>query len=218
MRIIDLSGTPLREGMWDYRPMWPGVPLFEAEHFATIEKDGWEGSRISYAVPLTGVYMVTASHRLADGFTIDQVDPVRFFPDAAVLKVTPKGPGEVVTRKELEALGVTIRRGDAALVSTGWDSRQGQPDYVTDPPHFERDAVQWLMDKGVSILGGDSPVFENWDEPQGVYEPIDEAGAVILAPLSNLGEIVRSRVKLVAIPLKLRGLCASPCRPFAIEE
>lgn len=75
MRIIDLSGAPLREGMWDYRPMWPEVPLYEAEHFATIEKDGWEGTGITLAVPMTGVYMVTASHRIAGGFTIDQVDP-----------------------------------------------------------------------------------------------------------------------------------------------
>jgi kynurenine formamidase len=204
--------------MWDYRPMWPEVPLYLAEHFATIEKDGWEGTRITFTAPLTGVYMVTASHRIAGGFTIDQVDPARFFPEAVVLDVSPKGPREVVTRKELEALGVSIRRGDAALVSTGWDREQGEPDYITSCPYFERDAVQWLMDQGVDILGGDWPVFENWDEPQGVYEPIDEVGAMILAPLSNLTKIAKTWVKLVAIPLKMEGLCASPCRPFAIEE
>ena len=218
MRTIDVSGPPLKEGMWDYRPLIPSVPLYEAKHFATIEKDGWEGTKITLATPLTGAYLETPAHRVSGSFTIDEVDPARFFPEAVVLNVSPKGPHEPVTRKELQDLGVEIKKGDAALVATGWDSRRGDPSYVTDGPYFERDAVQWLVDQGIDILAGDWAVFDNLESPQGVCDPLDAAGGMLLAPLANLTQIPRTRVKLIAVPLRLEGLCASPCRPFILVE
>jgi kynurenine formamidase len=89
-----------------------------------------------------------------------------------------------------------------------------------ESPHFDLPAMEWIVARGVSILGGDMPCF---DDPQpgggqGVNLPLLKSGALILAPLVGLREIARARAKLVVLPIKLRGACGAPCRAIVIEE
>ena len=213
MALIDLTGT-IEPGMWHYAH----VPAVEIEQVASIEADGSEAHTFRLAT-ISGTYLETAAHYFHGQPTIDQVPPERFIGDAVVLRVGEKGPAQPVTIQDLQraADGLEIRRGDALLVATGWDRMWNAPGFVEDSPYLTMDAMRWIVVHGISILGGDMPCFDNPRQGTGVNGVLFESGALILAPLVNLGAVTQPRVRLMAFPLKIKGVCGAPCRVI-VEE
>jgi arylformamidase len=170
---------------------------------------------------LAGTYLETAKHHVADGPGIEEIPPERLFVDVAIARI-PKGPREHITVADLESAVAEMNRGDALIVATGWD-RYWWDDgttFVLDSPHFELAAMEWIVSRGTSILGGDVPCF---DDPrpgqgQGVNSPLFASGALLLAPVVNLSTVTTTRGKLVVLPIPLRGACGAPCRAIIIEE
>jgi kynurenine formamidase len=76
--------------------------------------------------------------------------------------------------------------------------------------------MQWIVDQGVSILGGDMPCFDDPrpSEGQDVNTVLFGSGALILAPLVNLGRWPHPRAMLTVLPIPLQGACGAPCRAF----
>jgi arylformamidase len=218
-RYIDITGT-LAPEMWSYRPLMDDVPPFEHRRWVTIEERGWEADVFSMPT-LAGTYLETSKHHFADGPGIEEIPPDRLFVDVVIARI-PKGAREHITVADLEAAVPAINRGDALIVATGWE-RYWWDDgtiFVLDSPHFELSAMEWIISRGVSILGGDVPCFDDPQpgQGQGVNPPLFKSGALLLAPLVNLGAVTASRAKLVVLPIPLRGSCGAPCRAIIFEE
>lgn len=214
MALIDLSGT-LEPGMWHYA----GIPPVEIEQVTSIEADGSEAHSFRLST-ISGTYLETAAHHFHGRPTIDQVPPERFICDAVILRVAEKGPAEAVTVEDLQraAGDVEIRSGDALLIATGWDRMWNAPNFVDDSPYLTMEAMRWIVSHGISILGGDMPCFDNPRTGVGVNNVLFESGALILAPLVNLKAVTQPRVKLMAFPLKIKGVCGAPCRVLVEEN
>ncbi|MEA2529247.1 MAG: arylformamidase [Thermomicrobiales bacterium] len=218
-RYIDITGT-LAPEMWSYRPSIPDVPPFQHWRWATIDERGWEADAFSMAT-LAGTYLETSKHHFPDGPGIDEIPPERLFLDAAIVQI-PKEAREHITIADLEAAAPMLQPGDALLIATGWD-RYWWDDgttFVMESPHFDLPAMEWIVARGVSILGGDMPCFDDPQpgQGQGVNLPLFKSGALILAPLVGLGQATSSRAKLIVLPIKLRGACGAPCRAIVVEE
>lgn len=219
-RYIDVTGT-LAPGMWSYRPGVADVPLFEQWRWATVEERGWEADAFTMST-LSGTYFETSKHLFPDHPSIDELPLQRCFVPATVAKI-PKGPREHVTAAELEAAAPGMQPGDALIVATGWSDDRWWDEggaFLLDSPHFDLEAMRWIVDRGASILAGDVPTFDD-PHPEGaqhVNTLLFGSGALILAPLVNLGQVTRPRVRLTVLPLKLRGACGAPCRAVVIEE
>jgi kynurenine formamidase len=95
----------------------------------------------------------------------------------------------------------------------GWGGRYMLPEWASKPP-WERppfpspEAIRYLhaytLEK-VRADWGSAAVFT--------------AGRIMLvAALVNCGALTRQRVKLIILPLKIRGGAAAPCRVVALEE
>lgn len=212
IRYVDVTG-PLTEGMWSYRPMIPGVPVFERTPFQTIEDDGSQADALMLST-LTGTYLETAKHYFPECRSIDEVPPDQLFVTAIVAHVD-KGPGEHITVDDLWEMDADLRPGDAALIATGWDQHWFDAEkFVMRSPHFERAAMEWLVARGAAIVGGDFPCFDDPDpaRAQDVNRPLLEADRLILAPLYGLTAIPNGRHRLTVLPLKLIGACGAPCR------
>jgi kynurenine formamidase len=59
------------------------------------------------------------------------------------------------------------------------------------------------------------PCYDNPRGGAGVNKVLFRSGALILAPLVNLAALTQPRFRLMAFPLKVRGVCGAPCRVLA---
>ncbi|MFT4118775.1 cyclase family protein [Bradyrhizobium sp.] len=137
-------------------------------------------------------------------------------------------PAEEVSVADLEAAAKfsasDVRPGDAVLLRTGWSKYWSDPEMFIGRrggmPGPGEQAARWLVSKGVSLVGSDTPGFECLPTPASSVHAImlvDE-GIHIMENL-NLEEIAGARlprVVFVALPLRLTGATGSPIRPIAI--
>ena len=213
MRILDVTGV-IENQMWHYpEPVTP--PAIEL--IATLESPaGWEAHQMTLCT-LTGTYLEAAAHLIPDGERIADVVPERLIRSASILQLQDCPPGYAITAQDLMATGVQPQTGDAVLIATGWDRWWNSPRFVEDSPYLTTAAMQWLVDIGASIIGGDMPCFDNPTNPQGVNHILFRAGCLILAPLVNLRQSESGRPWLIALPLKVKGVSGTPCRAILLE-
>jgi kynurenine formamidase len=137
-------------------------------------------------------------------------------------------PAEEILVDHLErALALSnaeIRSGDAVLIRTGWSK------YWTDAETFigrrggmpgpGEKAARWLVARGATLVGSDTPGFECLPTPGVSVHAVMlvDHGIHIMENL-NLEEIAPRRLPramFIALPLRLSGSTGSPIRPIAI--
>lgn len=124
--------------------------------------------------------------------------------------------------------GVTVNRGDVALIRTGWASHFGDPTtYLgqsTGVPGATVEAAEWLAAAGVVTTGADTTAYEQIQPGAGhSILPVHrvllvEAGIHIIEHL-NLEEATRQGLTeflFVMAPLRIVGGTGSPVRPVAV--
>ncbi len=148
---------------------------------------------------------------------IDQVGLDRSFLSAVVLSIPRRG-GQKVTAADLdEALAATdqvVHPGEALLVATGHNGFD--PSQDGDSPHFSYDAIEWVVERQPTILGSDMGAWQDPSDDPPLFPKFLASGVLLLAPLVNLDQISVPRIKLIVLPLKIRGACAAPCRVIAV--
>jgi kynurenine formamidase len=88
-------------------------------------------------------------------------------------------------------------------------------------PYLSYEAIDWCHAKGVSIVGFDfyhaaKPPKE--DPADSTSRKLHELGILTMPYLTNLGAISQPRVTLIALPLKMIDVEASPVRAVALED
>ncbi|MBN1427076.1 MAG: cyclase family protein [Anaerolineae bacterium] len=213
-QIIDITGL-IEENMWLDNPL-VSPPLIKK--IADIDgPTGWEAHQITICT-LTGTYLEASAHLFRNGETIDMIAPDRFVRPAAIIQLENSPAGHVFGASDLRNAGALIELGDAVLIATGWDRMWNQPGYVENCPHLHVEAVEWLISQGISLLGADIPNLDDPAQPrQSGVRRLFEAGCLLLGPLVNLRQAILNRYLLVALPLKVRGVCGTPCRAILID-
>ena len=81
--------------------------------------------------------------------------PWRFFGTGVAVAI-PKGKWEVITADDLENARPRIRPGDMVMINTGMHHKVGDTDeYYAYSPGLYRDGAEWLVEKGVKLVGVD---------------------------------------------------------------
>jgi kynurenine formamidase len=169
-----------------------------------------------------GTHIDAARHMITDGRTIDQYPLERFLGPAVVLDVRREG-AVPLTADELRLAEPTIRRGDMVLLYFGYAERFRDDSYYLHP-YLSNEAADFLVSRGVSILGVDTltPDLPGPRRPPGFDFPVHARllGNDILI-IENLGvglkRILRKRTLVLAAPLRIEGGDASPVVPLAIR-
>ncbi len=134
-----------------------------------------------------------------------------------------------ITARDLEetaaAQGVEVRRGDVALIRTGWSTHWCDPArYVgmgAGSPGPDVSAAEWLVARGVSLTGDDTCTYE-WNQGDGggaVHALLLADNAVQIIENMDLEALAKERIysfTFFASPLRIVGGTASPIRPIAI--
>jgi kynurenine formamidase len=232
VRVIDLT-HPITEGM--------RTPAGQVRFVRDLDyKDkGFRSHWIEMNLHI-GTHADAPMHTEPGGNSIDSFDPAEFYGDAVVLDFSSKKANEAITIEDVKRaetkLKTGIRRGDFVLLKTLWSKKWGTPDYRGQSPFLKADAATYLIkEKQARGLGYDfceEEIGKDYSKVEAiaaekktdvwalavVHHAVLGSGRYHVEHLTNLGAIKQERVKLIVAPLPFRGLEASFCRVFAIEE
>lgn len=137
-------------------------------------------------------------------------------------------PAEEVTPADFEGClrehGLELHPGDLVLVRTGWAKHWRDSSLFNGSrgglPGPGRDGALWLIERGASMVGSDTPAFEviPWvGDSVHAMLLVDRAIHIIEnLDLERLGRLRATRFLFVGLPLRMVGATGSPLRPIAV--
>lgn len=169
--------------------------------------------------------------------TIDEIPLDWCYGDGVVLDFTAKKPGDFISAGDIETflkkIGYSIKKGDIVFFMTGADKKWGGFDYFFAHPGLTRDAVFFLVDKGVKIIGTDGYGLDRpfkdmihdyrKTKDKSFLWPAHFAGRTKeychIEKMANLDKIPKPfGFKVVCFPIKIKKASAGWVRPVAIVE
>lgn len=209
MKIYDVS-VPISATM----PTYPGDPPVSIEPASQIAKGAVANiSRLSFG-DHTGTHLDPPIHFVPGGKTVDQLDLNTLYGPAVVVDLTHVE--KAIGAADLE--GVKLAPGTVRILcktrnSELWDRPGFQKDFVA----FGWDAAQWLVQRGVKLIGIDylsAEVFGT-TEPN-THRILLGAGVIIVEGL-DLREIAPGVYTLACLPLKIKDGDGGPARAILIQ-
>ena len=207
-RVVDLSHR-----------LYPGAEQYTLEVTHRGDRNTPEGDIMSsvYMWSHVGTHVEAMLHFLWDGTDAAGLAIDRLMGPAIVLDFRDKGVNEPISLEEMKKAG-DIEVGDRVLVMTGRHVQYRTPQ-SHDRPYITEEATRWLVDdRKINCLGTDSSGFE----VRGVshhpnHQILNYAGVPVIECMNNLVELRSKLVYLIALPLPITELDASPVRAIAID-
>jgi arylformamidase len=169
-----------------------------------------------------GSHVDAPEHFVKGGRQIHELPLETFIGPAVVADVCHRMPGGGITAADLEqAAGADLGPGERLLLRTDCNvDYDGSMEWQRRSPYLANDAIDWCLAKKVLIVGFD--MYHGADAPDSpvifnTSRRFQEAGVVTMPYLKNLEKIGKKRVTLIALPLKMIGVEASPIRAIVLE-
>ncbi len=191
--------------------VWPGDSKFEARDLLRLE-DGSSVHLSTIALSChTGAHADAPCHYVQGGDAIDVAPLERYLGPCLLIDVAlPDGHLGVTPDLVAHVDDATLRAHPRVLLRTGcMTDRTTFPDPVT---HLTPELVHALADRGVVLIGIDSPSVDDFNS-----KDLPSHHALAARGVSNLECLALAGVpagayELIALPLKLAGRDASPVR------
>lgn len=169
--------------------------------------------------------------------TIDLIPLEWCLGNGVVLDFSWKPPRSIISRENIEQalqlINYKIHELDIVLIRTDSDKHWGTPAYFTDYPGMGGDAVRFILEQGVKVIGIDSYGFDR-PFPAMIADYLKNRDREALCPahflgreweyfhmerLANLDAIPKAYgFKVACFPIKITGAGAAWVRPVAILE
>lgn len=205
MKLYDLSHLLNNE-----TPVFPGMgkPVFEP--VATIEKEGYRETRLSFDSH-TGTHIDAPAHMFLNGKKLEQL-PVDTFSGKALIISVPENTARI-EKELLLPFKEILEKVDFILFKTGWSDHWGTQRYFENFPTLTADSVEWLLTfllKGfgfdvISADSLDSTTFPN-------HFSILGKELVIIENLRFPGELTETEGEFFCFPLPYENADGSPVR------
>lgn len=186
--------------------VWPGDAPFASEKTLCMER----GDSVNVAAIRMSVHTATHAdaplHFLAEGDSIDRVELEKFIGPAWVVDL-----GDVRAISLDHLVGLDLRENERILFKTSSSASTGER-WLESFAFLTTEAAEHLGAAGVVLVGIDTPSVDPADSSAlEAHKILLQHGAVILENLM-LNGVEAGRYELIALPLKLVGLDASPVR------
>ncbi|MBE0577393.1 MAG: cyclase family protein [Desulfuromonadales bacterium] len=202
-KIIDIS-LPLIEEL----PVWPGSPKFELVQVSRLGFDGCNETRLSLGSH-TGTHIDAPRHFVENGATVDQLSLEVLVGEAYVVECTAT---REISAEILERLTLPSKV-ERLLFKTGnsdlWSL--GQKAFFEDFAALTLDGAEWLVQKGVTLVGIDYLSIQRFHDSNATHEVLLGAGVVVLEGL-NLAGVTQGLYDLTCLPLYVVGAEGAPAR------
>lgn len=205
MRIVDLSHV-IFPGMFKF----PGDyhPAVEFEVTGVYDRDRCLVHRVIMGTH-SGTHIDAPRHFFEGYRSIDEVLLDMLITEVYVVDLT--GVMEI-TREAFAKHEEELKKVGGVLLRTGWWRYWGTSKFYSDFPLMTADAARWLVERGLKTIAVDFPL------PGEVHEVVLGSDGVLIENLTNLDRLPVGVIKLIALPLKLKGLDAAPARVVALVE
>jgi len=188
-------------------------PITFVNLYHTIEKDGYNLSQVIISSHV-GTHIDAPKHFLENGKTLDKFSLNNLIKKAILLDFSHKKAKELITRKEIEEFDEKIKPGLAVIIRTDWSKTFPSHEFGYDGPNVSTEAVEYFVEKEISILGVEPPTL-NWEDNPNSHKKLLSAEILLVEGLTNLGKIKTDAFKFYAIPLNIRDIDGFPVRAFA---
>ena len=159
-----------------------------------------------------GTHIEAPLHCLKDGMDLSQIPLEKLVGDAAILDL----------RDAHSRSGVTLEQVKKAADDAGGIEKDDIVFCMMGETHyFSKEAIRWLVDAGMKLMGVDSAGIEIPHSVSHANEnhlALFRADIPLIERLANLDKLSESRVRVYALPIPVVGLDAFPLRVIAIEE
>jgi len=166
-----------------------------------------------------GTHVEAPFHAIENGVDVGDLEVERFFGEAAILDLShvPWATSFDVARlRDAADHAGGVRHGDIVFLRFDWDRRAGNDG--GHPPYPDPDALRWLVDQGIKLLGIDSPGLEvPGHRALPNHHLLFDRGIPLIESLAHLEDLRASRVYVFAQPLPASGTDAIPLRVLAFE-
>lgn len=207
MHLIDVSRVVSSE-----TAVWPGdqPPTFT---WTTHQSEGDAVSVGAITISVhTGTHADAPLHYKEGAAAIDELPLRPFIGPATVLDV---GDANVICPRHVKPHAHDLAR--RVLFKTP-HSELGPDQWQDAFPSVAPETVRWLGQRGVVLIGTDTPSIDPVDSASlPAHHELLQHGIVNLEYL-NLSGVAPGTYRLIAFPLRLKGLDASPVRAVLIDE
>ena len=200
MTLIDISRR-LQDGM----PVWPGDTNFSFRLSWTKEESGSVNVGKLTLSTHTGTHIDAPFHFDETGKRVIDLDPNLYVGMARVIELLEV---ESIKKSDLEAY--TLKGIKRLLIKTNsWKNDSAFPERI---PHLEKEAVTFLHENGIQLIGVDVPSVDPLDSKElEAHHALHEAGIHILESI-DLRNVASGDYELIALPLPLTHADGSPVR------
>jgi len=236
--IIDLSHTLIHEQegrrfqvkplLVDFTPRLVDVEAAPNVRPMTLEEVDRDSTPNGYYVLLhelafntnAGTHIEVPRHCFKDGFDLSAFPLENMVGEAVILDLRGCKPQTEVSIDHLleaEESSGKIRSEDIVFCMFGHD-RFYKTDNYKKCPYFALDAIHWLVQRGIKLLGVDTPEIDAPDAIRPVnHLPLFQTNIPLIENLKNLTQIGVSRVYVFILPVKVKFLDAFPVRVIALK-
>jgi len=163
-------------------------------------------------------------HTIPGGQPIDTMPIDRFMGEGYVADLSFKEKNEEITADDLKKFEKKIRSDEILILSTQWDSKVdfNSKDFWEDSPYLSYDSAEWIVSKKLKAVGYDFPQdfeirgrnnpFPNNKLAWPLHELLPSHKIYQIEYLKIPKEVMSHRVRIIALPLKLKDIDGSPAR------
>ncbi len=208
MRIYDISLSISPD-----LPVWPGDPGIVLERVSKIEEGAESNvSHLQMSVH-TGTHIDAPYHFIGDGSSVDDLSLKTLTGRVYVLHLPDV---DLVTANVLENSEIPPRTRRIIVKTRNSEYWQNQiKSFQTDFVAISPDGAQYLVDRGVKLVGVDYLSIAPFSNPVSTHQILLKAGVVIVEGL-NLSDVSQGRYTLYCLPLKLSATEGAPARAILI--
>jgi kynurenine formamidase len=146
-------------------PQWPSRANLNVRVVEFHAKDGLLVQQFE-GIMHRGTHMDAPIHVAENQTSLTGYPLWRFFGTGVAVSI-PKGKWGVVTPKDLERAEPKIQKNDIVMINTGSHLNYGDnPDYFAYSPGLYKEAAEWLVERGVKLVGIDVQAL---DHPLGTF-------------------------------------------------
>ena len=152
-----------------------------------------------------GTHIEMPVHRYPDMMDISACPMDRFITPVRLADVTFAGELAQLTVGDIErATDGDVRAGDTVIIYSTFEPEKR--------PVITLEVVDWLIDKGIVVLGFDSMAGINND----AHDRILAANVPLLEEVVNMTSVPARRGTLIALPINVEGLDSFPVRALVV--